>query len=161
MRGLSIAAVSALCAVSLAVGLLIGATTSIASGDERSCSATGHVEWNPDVDQALGQLEEILDTLGQQQPMNYTSANVGFVCDAKLYIVYSRFLDGLSKAECRRTWLEQERWLARRREVVKEAYAEYEGGSLASLTANTAFIEVTKQRIAELEKMMARRARRK
>jgi uncharacterized protein YecT (DUF1311 family) len=45
--------------------------------------------------------------------------------------------------------------VAQRQRAVAEAYAEYEGGTLASFVGNRASIQTTKARIAELEQRLA------
>jgi hypothetical protein len=45
-------------------------------------------KWQPELDQPIEQLEDILAQLEQQQPMNYTISNIGFLYDVKLYIQF-------------------------------------------------------------------------
>lgn len=107
--------------------------------------------WRPNLDQPARQLGEVLATTQQQQPMNYTSANLGFVLDAKLYLLFERYVGSLPGGRRQGAFEEQHRWLDERKRATDAAYAEYAGGTYASFNANSAFIECTKRRIAELE----------
>ncbi len=112
-------------------------------------------DWNPHIDQPIRQLEEILTKLEQQQPMNYTISNVAFLYDAKLHILFHKFIGELSEAARSSQIEEQQQWLVKRAAKTREACAEYEGGSLAPYSAGEVFINATKERIAEIEKRMA------
>lgn len=112
------------------------------------------LDWHPELDQPIEQLEEVLAAQQQQQPMNYTSANLGFVLDAKLYLLFERYLASIRAKERPVALDEQRRWLDERRRATHEAYMEYEGGTLASLVGNRAFIEATRERVADLEQRL-------
>lgn len=106
----------------------------------------------PNIEQPIRQLEEVLASLEQQQPRNYTITNISFLYDALLYIEVNereRLLSGSALEEERAG---QRRWAARRAEVVQAAAREYEGGSLAPFVAAEAAIKLTKERLAELQK---------
>lgn len=111
-------------------------------------------EWNPYIDQPIRQLEELLETLEQQQPMNYTTSNICILYDAKLYILFDHYLETLDP-EAREAALEEQiLWMEARADSVSRAGDEYAGGSLRPLVAGMEFIEVTKNRIAALEEAM-------
>jgi uncharacterized protein YecT (DUF1311 family) len=110
--------------------------------------------WTPSVDQPIRQLEEVLASLEQQQPMNYTSANLAFLYDAKLYLLFQDYLAVLPESERASQIAEQKQWLAKRKELVQDAYAKYEGGTLAPFSASQASINLTKKRIDEIEAKM-------
>jgi uncharacterized protein YecT (DUF1311 family) len=112
------------------------------------------LDWHPRLDQPIQQLEEVLAATEQQQPMNYTGANLAFVLDAKLYLVFERYLNSLPDEARRAVLDEQRRWLRQRKSATDEAYAEYEGGTLASFAGSQAFIKLTKQRITALEQQL-------
>jgi uncharacterized protein YecT (DUF1311 family) len=136
--------------------LLIGAGV-LLSGCCTKPEATKSIQfpdWQPNIDQPIGQLEEVLVKLEQQQPMNYTISNVAFLYDAKLYILFHDFIDQLPEAARASEIAEQEKWLGQRKKLIGAGYAEYEGGTLASFTAGQASIDATKKRIAEIEKKM-------
>jgi uncharacterized protein YecT (DUF1311 family) len=107
--------------------------------------------WTPNLDQPIGQLEETLAKLEQQQPMNYTISNVAFLYDAKLYILFHDFLAFLPESERAAHISEQHQWLVERKIQVNEAYMKYEGGTFASYSASKASVSATKKRIAEIE----------
>ena len=133
----------------LIIGLLLSGCVS--SQSERS-KLFPH--WTPNIDQPIGQLEESLAELEQQQPMNYTISNVALLYDAKLYILFHDFLAFLPESERASQIAEQRQWLAQRKIQVHEAYIEYEGGTLAPYTAGKASVSATKKRIVEIEGRM-------
>lgn len=130
----------------LIIGLLLSGC--VKSQSERS-KLFPH--WTPNVDQPIGQLEETLAKLEQQQPMNYTISNVAFLYDAKLYILFHDFLEYLPESERASQIAEQRRWLEQRKTQVNEAYMEYEGGTFAPYSAGETSVSATMKRIAEIE----------
>lgn len=111
-------------------------------------------EWDPYIDQPIRQLEEVLETLEQQQPMNYTMSNICILYDAKLYILFDHYLDTLDPEAVDAAVAEQVLWLEARAESVSVAASAYAGGSLSPYIAGMRFLEVTKNRIAVLEEAM-------
>jgi uncharacterized protein YecT (DUF1311 family) len=107
--------------------------------------------WYPDINQPIGQLEEILETLTQQQPKNYTIANIYFLYDAKLFIVFQKYIHSLPRTTQLQAKKEQLNWLRKREKISNSAYAEYEGGTLASYNSGQASIAFTKERIKQIE----------
>ena len=125
----------------------------VPSRPERS-SAVADLEWRPNISQPIEQLEEILAKVDAQQDKNYTISNVAFLHDAKLYIIFQEFVRQLAKHERGVEIAEQHAWLKQRTQLVESGSAEYEGGTLASYVAGDIYIDVTKKRIAEIEKRM-------
>jgi uncharacterized protein YecT (DUF1311 family) len=111
-------------------------------------------DWVPWLDQPIHQLEVLLDSQEQQQEMNYTISNLCILHDAKLYIVFHRYLDTLDRRGREAAVLEQDEWLMARLDMVTEAGEEYSGGTLRSLVAGRAFIDLTRARTAEVEDWM-------
>lgn len=87
--------------------------------------------------------------------MNYTISNICFLYDAKLYILFDHYLDTLEPDAVEAAVAEQVSWLEARADSVSIAASEYEGGSLSPYVAGMEYIEVTKNRIADLEEAMA------
>ncbi|MHC1769392.1 MAG: lysozyme inhibitor LprI family protein [Verrucomicrobiia bacterium] len=118
--------------------------------------------WEIMIDQPIRQLEQTLASLEQQQPMNYTIANISFLYDAKLYILFREFIERLPESARTTEINEQRKWLKQRHTQVKKAYARYEGGTLAPYNAAEADIAFTKRRIAVVEekKKLSERKRR-
>ncbi len=111
-------------------------------------------EWQPNLDQPIQQLEEVMAKLEQQQPMNYTISNIAFLYDAKLHILFHDFVSSLPESARASEVAVQREWLEQRKAQVHEAYSEYEGGTLASYTGGQTSIETTKERIAVIEDRM-------
>jgi uncharacterized protein YecT (DUF1311 family) len=107
--------------------------------------------WEPYLDQPIQQLEEILKELQQQQPMNYTIANISFLYDAKLYILFHKYLETLPASKRSAAIRDQDKWLSKRNKAVDAACAEYEGGSLAPYQGGSVKVEFTKIRIQVIE----------
>ena len=117
-------------------------------------AATGKLDWHPELDQPIRQLEEVLAESEQQQPLNYTSSNLAFVLDAKLYLLFDRYVASAPAAERPGIFDEQRQWLEKRKGAADEAHAEYKGGTFASFAGNRAFIDATKARINEIERRL-------
>jgi uncharacterized protein YecT (DUF1311 family) len=109
------------------------------------------LNWHPHLDQPIQQLEDLLASTDQQQPMNYTSANLAFLLDAKLYLLFDRYLSTADPSRRPALLADQRRWLTRRAHLAADARAQYQGGTLAPLAAHQAFIAATKSRITELQ----------
>jgi uncharacterized protein YecT (DUF1311 family) len=137
--------------VAVSVVLTIAATTLFAWAQSSAKPQVSRDEWQINIDQPIQQLEQVLKSTEQQQPANYTISTLGFLYDAKLYIVFHKYLERLSPEKQAETRKEQERWLAHRKKAIADAYAEFAGGSLASYKAGAASIEITTARIAEFE----------
>lgn len=111
--------------------------------------------WEPFLDQAYQQLEELLQHSEKQQTMNYTCANMGFIRDAELYVLYLQSILMLSQDQASDFKREQELWLNERK-IYCEGSVQSHGGSLASLEYSSAFIEYTEARIEELRRRFNR-----
>ncbi len=86
--------------------------------------------------------------------MNYTSANMGFIKDAELYILYLRIYYALPLEKAEAFKHEQELWLNERKEYC-ENEVESHGGTLALLEYGLAFITKTNARILQLSNRIA------
>jgi uncharacterized protein YecT (DUF1311 family) len=106
--------------------------------------------WEPYLEQPYQQLEELLEQTVQQQTMNYTSANLGFVRDAELYILYLKIFHSLSPDRAETFKHDQERWL-KERKIFCESSAKSHGGTLAPLEYGMAFIQRTNERIHDFK----------
>lgn len=123
--------------------------------DEHGKSASEAIgEWRPDVDQVIDQLEDILISDIPQQQMNLTMANLNSVYDTKLYLVFIDYLATLPPAQVKTALKEQQTWLQKRKEQTAAAFAENEGGSLASYNAGETYLQVTRQRLEDLEQKL-------
>jgi uncharacterized protein YecT (DUF1311 family) len=129
----------------------VGAADMQAAGHEANLTPLDNLGWQPQLDQPIQQLEETLAATSQQQPMNYAAANLSFVYDAKLYLAFERHLATVPANRRNACMEEQRRWMEARRRRTDEAYSEYKGGTLASLSGSQAFIEMTKRRIKDIE----------
>jgi len=107
--------------------------------------------WEPYLEQPYQQLEEFLEQTLQQQTMNYTSANMGFVRDAELYILYLKIFHSLSSDRAETFKHDQEIWL-KERKIFCESSVQSHGGTLAPFEYGMAFIQRTNERIDEFRK---------
>ncbi|MFC1497749.1 hypothetical protein ACFLS1_04635 [Verrucomicrobiota bacterium] len=111
-------------------------------------------EWKPNLDQVISQLEEIRAATWQQQPTNYNLVNLSTLYDTKLYFLFFDLLALLPESIRGAEIKKQNDWLKKRDKQTTLAYAEYEGGTLASQNASETYIGITKERIAEVERKM-------
>jgi len=110
--------------------------------------------WNPSLDAAIERLEAVLKDATGQQPMNYLSAEIAELKDAKLFVIYVRLMDHLDNKGRRELSNEQAEWL-KAREKHSEESVDSVGGSAAPLEYNTAEAEFTDKRIKILTKRLA------
>jgi uncharacterized protein YecT (DUF1311 family) len=109
-------------------------------------------KWSPYLDQALDYLDqELTEWRHGQQGANRLSADIGSVQDAKLLETYVRFYERLPTQKREELRKEQREWLSRRRQQAQAAI-ESHGGTLAPLEFNTKFIDLTKERIEEIQR---------
>ena len=138
--------------ISYALALIV--VVACASCASKPPAPVSKLNWHPQLDQPIRQLEEVLAATEQQQPRNYTSSNLAFVLDAKLYLLFDRYIASVPVADRPAIFDEQRQWLEKRQQATDEAYAEYEGGTFASFAGNGAFIDGTKARISEIERRL-------
>lgn len=106
--------------------------------------------WQPYISQAFKYLEAELDNAMAQQHMNRISADMGFILDAELFVLYVRLFERTAPDSQEALKKEQSKWLLKRSEHAEKS-VESHGGSLAPLEYNLAYIDKTKERIAELQ----------
>ena len=108
-------------------------------------------DWSPYLIQAIDYLEQELEAWQHgQQGANGTSADIGWLYDARLLELYVRLFERLPVAQRDQLRAEQTERLAQRVNQ-SETAVESHGGTLAPLEYNLKFIDVTKERIAQLE----------
>jgi len=134
--------------LAIVVSILTWIQVEIARADD-SHSSINDLDWNPDagLDQVVDQLEEILENLMQQQPMNYTSANIASVRDAQLFILFVKYFEGLPPEQRISAIKEQEAWLEQRFKSARLSASEYEGGTMYGLIYSGEYASVTSERI--------------
>jgi len=125
---------------------------SCATRGDLHCYAPSRIGWEIEILQPIHQLEAHLEKTEQQQEMNETIANISFLYDAKLALVFQEWISGLTEKEREKQISKQKQWLSERRKQIESAYQEYAGGSLAPFNAGQKSVEVTKKRILEIEK---------
>lgn len=111
-------------------------------------------EWQPNLNQPIRKVEETLAKQERQeslqQPVNFMIANVSFLYDAQLYILFQDYVAKLPQRQRHQAIEEQRNWLITRRQLMDEAASQYEGGTLASYVAGQASIKASKERIGSL-----------
>jgi uncharacterized protein YecT (DUF1311 family) len=147
--------------LSIRLGIVIGILllVSCASQPEaeqgRSASAPSIVapsEWKPSLEQVQEDIEERIAAQPNQsqQALNKASQDLADLVDARLFITYVLLLQQLDEKGRKALFTEQKAWLAQREASARAAVVS-KGGSLAPLEYATAFRNLTKKRLAELE----------
>lgn len=116
-----------------------------------SAGETLRLGWGLRLEQPIRQLEEVLQEQMTQQGMNFTSANVAFLKDA---LVRERALEAMSRlprGERDAFAAEQLAWRENKLQAAQAAAAEYEGGSIAPLMANSESISWSNARLEWLD----------
>ena len=115
--------------------------------------------WKPSLEQVHEDLEDGIATQPNQsqQALNRASQNLADLVDARLFITYVLLLQRLDEKGRAVLLKEQETWLAQRTASAQAAVVSA-GGSLAPLEYATAFGDITKKRLAELEARLAQQS---
>ena len=108
-------------------------------------------DWEPFLSQSRRQLEEVLEELEQQQPMNYTVANIGFIVDAELFFRYIKIVGRMSASDAKIIKEEQKKWLSKRKKHCESEAKVYEGGTIAPFIYGQEFIKFTLCRMESLK----------
>jgi uncharacterized protein YecT (DUF1311 family) len=90
-----------------------------------------------------------------QQALNRGSQTMADIADVRLFIAYVRLFDSLDRAARADLFNEQESWLAKRVEKAQLAVTSRDG-SLGPLEYSGAYRKITEERLAELDKRLAR-----
>lgn len=83
---------------------------------------------------------------GPQQEMNVASMELYQQWDALLNDVYNYLKESKSKLEFDKISKDELEWIKEKEAAIKESRAEFEGGSMAALVANTTAIDYTQKR---------------
>lgn len=145
----------------LCLGIVLGILllTSCASKPEAQQERTestptilAPTEWTPSLEQVQEEVEENLAAQPNQsqQALNKAAQNLADLTDARLFITYVLLLQKLDEQGRAELFNEQKAWLTRR-EASARASVVSKGGSLAPLEYASAFSDMTKKRLAELE----------
>ncbi len=112
-----------------------------------------YTQWIPDLNQSIEQLEEWLATDLPQQELNFSIANLNSVYDAKLYIKFQELLKLIDDEDQADLIESQANWLLLRKTLSTQAFNDYGGGSLAAYHAGEIFLQLTRQRLDELNRI--------
>lgn len=115
--------------------------------------ASADLNWEPKLDQPITQLEAQLQVEESQLSKNHTLSSIAYLYDARLYMLFQDTLDYLPEQARRHEVELQNRWLDQRAEAMTRAFLDDEDGEVARYKAGEAFIEETRKRIQELERL--------
>jgi len=112
--------------------------------------------WTPSLEQVQEGVEEGIAAQPQQsqQALNRASQHLADLADARLFITYILLLQKLDEQGRQALFTEQKAWLVQRAASARAAVVS-KGGSLAPLEYASAFSDITKKRLAELEARLA------
>ena len=116
-------------------------------------------EWTPSLEQVQEAVEEGIAAQPHQsqQGLNRASQNLADLVDARLFITYVLLLQKLDEKGRKTLFAEQKAWLTQRAASARAAVVS-KGGSLAPLEYASAFSDITKKRLAELEARLAQQS---
>lgn len=115
-------------------------TSAVAESALQVMSAT----WTPPLDQVLDQLKAELDT---GVAVNFTTVNMCFVIDAKLFYVYTELFQQLSAEDQIELYEEQLEWREYRHQQAESSTG---GGSAGTIDYSETYMNLTEQRIESL-----------
>lgn len=106
------------------------------------------------VEAAAALIEEELQSDITQTALNDAANRLYETWDNELNSIWARLKEQMSKEEFDALLTEQREWVADKEEAVKEAGAEYEGGSIQPLIEYNEAAEITKKRVYELAELV-------
>lgn len=117
------------------------------------------LEWTPSLEQVQESVEEAIAAQPNQsqQAMNRATQNLADLADARLFITYVLLMQKLDEKGKAALLTEQKTWLAQRAKSAQAAVVS-QGGSLGPLEYATAFGDMTKKRLAELESRLTQQS---
>ncbi|MBA4502650.1 hypothetical protein [Marinobacterium marinum] len=115
--------------------------------------ASADLNWEPKLDQPIAQLEAQMALEETQKAKNHTLSSIAYLWDTQLYLLFKDTLDYLPEAAQRREVEKQNLWLDQRAEAMTRAFLNDKDGEVARFAAGQAFIDETRKRIEELEKL--------
>ncbi|SEG24338.1 hypothetical protein [Marinobacterium lutimaris] len=110
------------------------------------------LDWFPDLEQPLAQLESQFATANSPEARNETLSSVAYLYDTQLFVLFQDMLDFLPRDARVKELTEQNAWLDRRRSAMTRAFLQFDDENEARIAAGQAFIEATQARIEEIEK---------
>ena len=150
VAGLMVFSLLLLGCASVSPHLEITASSGMGSGHELHTLNS----WYPDLEQAIEEVEAVLATQQKQQFMNYTSANLATLYDARLYITFDKYIDMLPQGKKASAIAQQLEFLRHRKKITSEIYDSYDGGTGASYASAMKGIELTNQHIILIEALI-------
>jgi uncharacterized protein YecT (DUF1311 family) len=114
------------------------------------------MEWRPSLEQVQEEVENGIAAQPHQsqQALNRASQNLADLADARLFITYVLLQQKLDEKGRKALFMEHKAWLTQRAALARAAVVS-KGGSLAAMEYASAFIDITKKRLAELEARLA------
>jgi uncharacterized protein YecT (DUF1311 family) len=116
-------------------------------------------DWRPSLKLMEEDVEESIAAQPHQsqQALNRASQKLADLVDARLFITYVLLLQKLDEKSRKELFVEQQAWLTQRVALARAAVTST-GGSLEPLEYTSAFGDITKTRLAELEARLAQQA---
>ncbi len=126
------------------------AASEAAAGEEPGVTVAAFIRH---AEEASAGLEESLQNGSMSQAdMNQTYMEIYTIWDETLNAVWSILKENLDEESMANLTADERAWIAEKEQAVQEAAAEYEGGTMQPLAANSTAAEMTKERVYELAK---------
>ncbi len=126
------------------------AASEAAAGEEPGATVSAFITH---AEEASASLEESLQNGSMSQAdMNQTYLEIYTIWDETLNQVWSILKENLDEESMANLTADERAWIEEKEQAVQEAAAEYEGGTMQPLAANSTAAEMTKERVYELAK---------
>lgn len=114
--------------------------------------------WVPNYAQPINFLETLLAEQKSSSSKAQTISQIAYLYDGQLYVLFHEMLDYLPNTARHREIEEQNAWLDKRQDAVKEVFGKYQDDSadVGAYHAAEEFIAQTRQRTALIEERLAR-----
>lgn len=121
---------------------------------EHKATRSAIADWQPNIDDAIDQLEEILITDLPPDELNTTLTNLNTLYDTQLYLTFIEYLASLPPDEVPSALREQQHWLATRKELIRRGHDAPAEGSLTAYNIGEVYLQTTRLRLDEISQRL-------
>lgn len=121
---------------------------------EHKATRSAIADWQPNIDDAIDQLEEILITDLPPGELNATLANLNTLYDTQLYLTFIEYLANLPQEEVPAALREQQHWLATRKELIRRSHDQSPEGNLTAYSIGEVYLQTTRLRLDEISQRL-------
>lgn len=121
---------------------------------EHKATRSAISDWQPNIDDAIDQLEAILVTDLPAEDMSRTLANLNTLYDTQLYLTFIEYLANLAPEQVPAALREQQHWLATRSELIRQQHGHAEDDGVGAYSIGEVYLQTTRLRLDEISQRL-------